>query len=102
MRPLGQVDISFRPHAVLGYATSTQSRGTSVETDVSTTDISLLPSSVCSAGDKLKQVNQPHLKDYGSTLGEITLDSTHLTSGNDNGNDIETSGQGAKGEVQKD
>ena len=50
-RPLQQVDISFMPHAVLGYAASTQSRSTSIETDVSLTDISSLPSSVCCAGD---------------------------------------------------
>ena len=50
MRPLKQMEISFMPHAVLGYGTSVQS-GTLIETDVSCADISSLPSSVCSAGD---------------------------------------------------
>ena len=96
MRPLEQAEISFGPHAVLGYATLTQSRGTLVETDVSTTNISSLPSSVCSAGDISKPVNRPHQKDCESALEEMTLDLTHLTSGNNDGNGIKTSGQGAE------
>ena len=51
MWPLQQAEISFMPYAVLGHATSTRSRGTSVETDILCTDISSLPSSVGSAGD---------------------------------------------------
>ena len=51
MQPLQQADISFKPHAVLGYAASTQSRGTLVETDVSFAEISSLPSSVSLVGD---------------------------------------------------
>ena len=51
MQPLQQADISFIPDAVLGYAVSTQLRGTSVETDVSFADISSLPLSVGLAGD---------------------------------------------------
>ena len=51
MQPLQQADISFMPHAVLGYAVSTQSRGTSVETNISCTDIPSLPLSVGWAGD---------------------------------------------------
>ena len=51
MQTLQQADILYMLHAILGYAASTQSRSTSVETDVSFADISSLPSSVCSAGD---------------------------------------------------
>ena len=47
---LQQAEISFMPHAVLGYAMSTQSRSTSVKTDISCADISSL-SSVGLAGD---------------------------------------------------
>ena len=42
MRPLKQTKISFMPHAVLGYGTSTQ-LSTSIKTDVSCADISSLP-----------------------------------------------------------
>ena len=51
MQPLQQAGILFMPHAVLGYATLISLRSTSVETDISCADISLLPSSVGSAGD---------------------------------------------------
>ena len=51
MWPLQQADISFMPHAVLGYATLICSRSASVEMDISYGDISLLPSSEGSAGD---------------------------------------------------
>ena len=51
MWPLQQAEISFMPHAVLGYAMLTQSRSTSVVTDISCADISSLPSIVGSAGD---------------------------------------------------
>ena len=50
MRPLKQLEISFQPHAVLGYGTSVR-LSTSIETDVSCADISSLPSRVCSVGD---------------------------------------------------
>ena len=58
MWPLQQAEISFMPHAVLGYAMSTKLRRTSVETDISCTDISSLPSSVGSAGDMPQPDNQ--------------------------------------------
>ena len=51
MQPLQQAEISFMPHALLGYVTLIQSKSTSVETNISCTDISLLLSSVGSAGD---------------------------------------------------
>ena len=51
MQPLQQMDISFMPHAILGHAALTQSRGTLVETDISFADISSLPLSVCLAED---------------------------------------------------
>ena len=50
MRPLEQLDISFQPHAMLGYGISVQSN-TSIKMDMSSVDISSLPSSMCSAGD---------------------------------------------------
>ena len=50
MRPLEQAEISFMPHAVLGYSTSIQSC-TSVEMDMSCAKISSLPLSIGSAGD---------------------------------------------------
>ena len=50
MRPLEQAQISFMPHAVLGYSTSIQS-GTSVKMDISCADISSLLLSVGLAGD---------------------------------------------------
>ena len=61
MQPLQQAEISFMPHAVLGYSTSIQSRRTSVKMDILCADISLLPSSVGSAGDilNLEIMSQP-------------------------------------------
>ena len=53
MRSLQQVEITYPPQAILGYAEPDQSRGASVETDVSLTDVSLLPFSMASAGDML-------------------------------------------------
>ena len=76
MRPLEQLKISFQPHAVLEYGTSVQS-DTSIKTDVSYADISLLPSSVCSAGDMLRSDDQS--KDYKSAIGGMTLNSASLT-----------------------
>ena len=76
MRPLEQTEISFMPHAVLGYGTSVQS-GTSIETDVSHVDILSLPSSICSAGDMAQPDDRP--KDYESAMGGMTLDSASLT-----------------------
>ena len=58
MWPLQQAKISFMPHAVLGYAMLTQSRSTSVKTDISCADISSLPSSMGSAGDMPQPDNQ--------------------------------------------
>ena len=54
MRHLTVLDIAFTPQAVLGVPVSTQSRSTSLETDISLADISSLPSSVGSAGDMLQ------------------------------------------------
>ena len=51
MQPLQQEEISFMPHAVLGYAMSTPLRSTSVKTDRSCANISSLPFSVDLAGD---------------------------------------------------
>ena len=51
MWPLQQTEISFMPHAVLGYAVSTLSRSTSVKTDISCTNIFLQLSSVGLAAD---------------------------------------------------
>ena len=48
------LDIAFTPQAVLGAPVSTQSRSTSLETDVSLADISSLLLSVGSAGDILR------------------------------------------------
>ena len=76
MRPLKQTEISFMPHAVLGYSTSI-CLSTSIETDVSCADILSLPSSVCSAGDMPQPDDQP--KDYKSAMGGMTLDSASLT-----------------------
>ena len=39
MQPLQQAEISFTPHAVLGYATSIRLRSTSVKMDISCADI---------------------------------------------------------------
>ena len=72
MRPLKKLGISSQPHAVLGYCTLTQS-DILIETDVSYTDISSLPSSVCSAGDMLRPEDQS--KDYEMAIGGMTLDS---------------------------
>ena len=64
------------PYTVLGYGTSVRSC-TSIKTDVPCADISLLPSSVCSAGDMLRPDVRP--KDYKSAMGGMTLDSASLT-----------------------
>ena len=64
------------PHAVLGYGTSVRS-STSIETDVLCVDVSLLPSSVCSAGDLPLPDDRP--KDYKSAMGGMALDSASLT-----------------------
>ena len=69
MRPLKQLDISFQPHAVLGYGTSVR-LSTSIKTDVSCADILSLPSSICSAGDMLPPDDQS--KDYESAMGGMT------------------------------
>ena len=58
MRALKQTEISFIPHAVLGYSTSIQ-LSTSIETVVSCVDVSSLPSSVCLAGDMPRPDDQP-------------------------------------------
>ena len=74
MWPLEQAEISFMPHAVLGYAMLTQLRSTLIKTDISCTDIFLLPSSVGSAGDMPQPDNQLQLGYYQSAMGEMTLD----------------------------
>ena len=76
MRPLKQTEISLMPHAVLGYSTSVQ-LSTSIETDVLCVDISLLPSSICLAGDMPQTDDRP--KDYESAMGGMILDSASLT-----------------------
>ena len=76
MSPLEQAEISFIPHAVLGYSTSVQS-STSIETDISCADVSSLPLSVCSAGDMSQPDDQP--RDYESAMGGMTLDSASST-----------------------
>ena len=79
MQPLQQSEILFMPHAVLGYAMLTQSRSTSVKTDISCTDISLLLSSVGSAGDMPRPDNRLQLGDYKTAMREMTLDLASLT-----------------------
>ena len=79
MWPLQQAEISYMPHAILGHAMSTRLRSTSVETDISCTDISLLPSSVGLAGDMPQPDNRLRFGDYKSAMGEMTLDSVSLT-----------------------
>ena len=87
MWPLQQAEISFMPHAVLGYATLIRLRSTSVETDVSCADISSLPSSVGSAGDMPRRETQ--LGDYESAMEGITLDLASLTGVGEN-SEVET------------
>ena len=65
--------------AVLGYAVSTQSKSTSVKTDISCADISLLPSSVGLARHMPQPDNQLRLGDYESAMGEMTSDLVSLT-----------------------
>ena len=77
MQPLQQAEISFMPHAVLGYATLIRSRSTSVKTDISCADISLLPSSVGSAGDMPRPDAQ--LGNYELAMEGMTLDSVSST-----------------------
>ena len=60
-------------HTVVGYATSIRLRSTSVKMDISCADISLLLSSVGSAGD-MPQLGT-RLGDYESAMGGLTLDS---------------------------
>ena len=50
MRPLKQAEISFMPHAVLGYSTSIR-LSAAIKTDVSCANVSLLPSSIYLAGN---------------------------------------------------
>ena len=100
MWPLQQADISFMPHVVLGYAVSTRLRGTTVETNVSFTDISSLPSSVGLAGDMPRPSDQPHPVDYESAMGEMTLDSASSTGAGEQG--IEAVGQKQEAKVQED
>ena len=77
MQSLQQAEISFTPHAVLGYATSIRSRSTSVKRDISCADISSLPSSVGSAGDMPQTDTQ--FGDYKSAMEGMTLDLASLT-----------------------
>ena len=79
---------------------STQSRSTSVKTDVSLTDISSLPSSVCSAGDMPQPDHQPKPGDYESAMGEIMLQSAGLTSAVEL--DVEVVGHSPETEAQED
>ena len=79
MQPLQQAEISFMPHAVLGYATSIRLRSTSVKMDISCADISSLPSSIGSAGDMPRPDTRLRLGDYKSAMGGMTLDSASST-----------------------
>ena len=65
------------PHAVLGYSTSIQLRGTSVEIDMSCADISLLPLSVGSVGDMPRPDTQP--RNYRLAMVGMTLESVSST-----------------------
>ena len=60
-------------------------RGISVKTDISTADISLLPSSVGWAGDMPRPNDSPYPGDYESTLGEMTFNSASSTGGDGRG-----------------
>ena len=100
MWPLQQAEISFMPHAVLGYAMLTLSRSTSVKTDISCTDISSLPSSVGSAGDMPRPDNQLQLGDYESAMGEMTLDSVSSTGAVEP--DVEAVEKNLEAEAQED
>ena len=95
-----QAEISFMPHAVLGYATSTQSRSTSVKTDIACADISSLPSSIGSAGDMPQPNNQLQFGNYESAMGEMTLDSVSSTGAVEP--DIETMEKNPEAEAQED
>ena len=79
MLPLQQAEISFMPHAVLGYATSIRFRSTSVKMDTSCADISSPPSSVGSAGDMPRPDTRLWLGNYKSAMGGMTLDSVSST-----------------------
>ena len=100
MWPLQQADISFMPHVVFGYAALTQSRSTSVETDVPFTDISSLPLSVCSVGDMPRLDHQLKLRDYESAMGEMTLESASINRAAEP--DIEEVGHNPETEAQED
>ena len=77
MQPLQQAEISFMPHAVLGYATSIRSRSASVKMVFSCVNISSLPSSIGSAGDMPQPDTQ--LDNYKPAMERMTLDSASLT-----------------------
>ena len=95
-----QAGISFMSHAVLGYAMSIWSRSTSVKTDISCTNISLLPCSVGLAGDMLQPYNQLWLGDYESAMGEMTLDSASSTRAVEL--DLETMEKNSEADAQED
>ena len=58
MHPLSVIGITFSAHSILALAASSQSRSTSLKTDISLADLSLLPSSVGLAGDLAQKVGQ--------------------------------------------
>ena len=58
MRLLSVIGITFSVHSVLPSAASSQSRSTSLETDVSSANLSLLPSSVGLALNLAQKVDQ--------------------------------------------
>ena len=58
MHPISAIGIAFSVHLVLASAALSQSRSTSLETDVSLVNLSSLPSSVGSAGDLARKVDQ--------------------------------------------
>ena len=66
--PLTAMGIGFTAHAVLASAPSGHSsRSTSLETDVSTADISSLPSSVSSAGELASRIGTEAAMDVSTT-----------------------------------
>ena len=64
-----------------------------METDVSLADISLLPSSVCSAGDMPRPDHLLKPEDYESAMGEMMLESASSTGAAEPDIKVETKAQ---------
>ena len=58
MHPLSVIGITFSAHYILALATLSQSRSTSLKTDISLANLSSLPSSVELAGDLAQKADQ--------------------------------------------